>query len=157
MSSELIEGRFMKILHVVGGDLSGGAARGAYWLHNALNQYGVKSKLMVSRASKTKDPNVIEIEQSKIDMIKNRIRYQLDQIPLYLYRRRDRYIFSPAIVGYDITKTKQYNEADIIHFHWINGGLIDIKLFAKIKKPIVWTFRDTIKKWQNMIFLRYLP
>ena len=132
----------MKILHVVGGDLSGGAARGAYWLHNALIKDGVKSKLIVSQASKIKDPNVIEIEQSKLDKLKNRIRSQLDQIPLYLYRKRDRYIFSPAIVGYDITKTKQYREAAIIHFHWINGGLIDIKLFAKIKKPIVWTFRD---------------
>ena len=132
----------MKILHVVGGDLSGGAARGAYWLHNALNRGGIESKLIVSRASRINDPNVIEIEQSKVDKLKNMVRSQLDQIPLYIYRKRDRYIFSSAIVGYDITKIKQYKEADIIHFHWINGGLNNIKLFAKIKKPIVWTFRD---------------
>lgn len=41
----------MKVLHLVGGDLSGGAARGAYWLHQALLHAGVDSWLLCDSLS----------------------------------------------------------------------------------------------------------
>ena len=44
--------------------------------------------------------------------------------------------------GINFTKTKEYQEFDIIHLHWINGGFVNIKHLAKVDKPIVWTMRD---------------
>lgn len=38
----------MKILHIVAGDLGGGAARGAYWLHCGLKELGVDSKIITN-------------------------------------------------------------------------------------------------------------
>ena len=31
---------------------------------------------------------------------------------------------------------------DIVHLHWINGGMINVKDLLKINKPIVWTMHD---------------
>jgi len=33
----------MRVLHLVAGELTGGAARGAYWLHRGLMEIGVDS------------------------------------------------------------------------------------------------------------------
>ena len=35
----------MKVLHLVAGELTGGAARGAYWLHQGLRSLGVDSRV----------------------------------------------------------------------------------------------------------------
>ncbi len=31
---------------------------------------------------------------------------------------------------------------DIVHLHWINGGMIKIEDLLKIKKPLVWSLHD---------------
>lgn len=59
----------MKVLHVIGGNLSGGTARGAYWLHQGLRKTGVDSKILVQRAD-VKDKNVISLTNNKITSIK---------------------------------------------------------------------------------------
>lgn len=44
---------------------------------------------------------------------------------------------------YDITISKEYDEADIINLHWV-GNFIDYKsFFKKNKKIVVWTLRDS--------------
>lgn len=67
---------------------------------------------------------------------------QLDNLLLVFYPKRKRVIFSTGMFGIDFTKTREYQEADIIHLHWINGGFVNIKHLSKINKPIVWTMRD---------------
>ena len=37
-----------KVLHLVAGRHDGGAARGAYWLHKALNDKGVESTILTN-------------------------------------------------------------------------------------------------------------
>lgn len=39
----------MRILHLTGGNLLGGAARGAYWLHKGLLSVGVDSTFVIQR------------------------------------------------------------------------------------------------------------
>lgn len=132
----------MKVLHIVAGDLSGGAARGAYWLHSGLRELGVNSKVFANSKITLGDDNVVTTMKSKKDKALNMVRSQLDNLLLLLYPKRKRIIFSTGMFGVDFTKTKEYKEADIIHLHWINGGFINIKHLAKIDKPIVWTLRD---------------
>jgi len=50
--------------------------------------------------------------------------------------------FSTGICGFNIGKTRGFKEADIIHLHWINNGMLSIPRIGKIQKPIVWTMRD---------------
>jgi glycosyltransferase involved in cell wall biosynthesis len=132
----------VKVLHIVAGDLSGGAARGAYWLHSGLRELGVNSKVFANSKITLGDDNVVTTMKSKKDKALNMVRSQLDNLLLLLYPKRKRIIFSTGMFGVDFTKTKEYKEADIIHLHWINGGFINIKHLAKIDKPIVWTLRD---------------
>ncbi len=50
-----------------------------------------------------------------------------------------------ANCGQDITKTKEYQEADVIHLHWINQGFLSLDTIEKIVnsgKRIVWTMHD---------------
>jgi len=132
----------MKVLHIVAGDLSGGAARGAYWLHNGLSEIGVESKIFTNSRITLGDANVVSIVKSKKDKAFDMIRSQLDNIFLSLYPKRKRIIFSSGVFGTDFTKTKEYKETDIIHLHWINDGFVNMKHLSKIDKPIVWTMRD---------------
>jgi glycosyltransferase involved in cell wall biosynthesis len=91
----------------------------------------LNDKKIISTISKYKDSKV-----------KNIIRLKIDQYSTIFYKNRKSRIFSTGFVGFNFTKLKEYNEADIIHLHWINGGFVNIKLLSKIKKPIIWTMRD---------------
>jgi len=132
----------MKILHIVGGGLTGGAARGAYWLHQALKELNIDSKVFTNSKINLGDKSVVTIVKSKKGRVFNLIRGQLDNVLMAFYPKRKRIIFSSGIFGVDFTKSKEFKEADIIHLHWINAGFVNIKHLSKIDKPIVWTIRD---------------
>ena len=132
----------MKILHIVSGDLNGGAARGAYWLHKALNENGIDSKIYTNSRITLDYEKVVTTNKTKKDNFFNSIRYRLDKIFLLFYRSKMKRIFSTGFFGINFTKSNEYKEADIIHLHWINGGFVNIKHLSKIDKPLVWTIRD---------------
>lgn len=131
----------IKVLHVVAGDLNEGAARGAYWLHQGLLKYEVESRMIV-QYDDSKDPAVKQIYDNKFHNLLVLSRIVLDRLPVILYHKREKSIFSTGISGFDIRKLSDYQWADIIHLHWINNGMINVKLLNKIDKPIVWTMRD---------------
>ena len=109
----------MKILHIVAGDLSGGAARGAYWLHIGLKELGIERKIFTNSKITLGDDSVVVITKLKKDKIFNMIRRQLDSLLMLCYQKRKKIIFSSGLFGIDFIKTKEYQEADIIHLHWI--------------------------------------
>ena len=132
----------MKILHIVSGDLNGGAARGAYWLHSGLKELNIDSKIFTNSKITLGDNSVVTINNSKKRKAINIIRGQLDNLFPLFYRKRKKIIFSSSFFGVDFTKTNEYKEADIVHLHWINGSFVNIKHLGKIEKSIVWTMRD---------------
>ena len=55
----------MKILHIIGGDLSyGGAAKGALILHNALFKAGINSSILNDTPTKNNYKNITYINQN---------------------------------------------------------------------------------------------
>ncbi|UUX92244.1 glycosyltransferase family 4 protein [Methanoplanus endosymbiosus] len=132
----------MKILHIVAGDLTGGASRGAYWLHLGLKELGIDSKIITNSKETFGDKNVISVTENKKSKLIDMIRSQLDMFPTVFYQNRKKVIFSTGFVGFDFTKTREYKEADIIHLHWINNGFINMRHLSKISKPVIWTMRD---------------
>ncbi|MHA2939795.1 glycosyltransferase family 4 protein [Vibrio sp. RC27] len=132
----------MNILHLASGELTGGAARGAYWLHKGLLNKNINSKLMITGCSPDNDHRVIGLSDTKLGNIQRLVRYKLDSLILKLYKDRASTIFSCGLVGVDFTKSEEYKQADIIHLHWVNLGMLDVKVLKKINKPIVWTLRD---------------
>lgn len=132
----------IKVLHLVSGSLSGGAARGAYWLHQGLLNLGIESKVLIKSREIIDDSSVHSILTGNKQKLKGVLDSQLDQLPVKFYRRRKDFIFSTGTRGFDITKHPLYQWADLIHMHWINDGFISIKDVGKIEKPILWTLRD---------------
>lgn len=131
----------MKILIVNTSDIQGGAARAAYRLHKALLAEGVDSKMLVQ--SKFSDDFTVLGPQSKLQKVMGKLRPRLDSIPILRYKKRTKILFSPSWVPFSglVDKINALNP-DVVHLHWIAGGMLRIEELAKIKAPIVWSLHD---------------
>lgn len=134
----------MKIIHVVSGSLSSGAARGALWLHLALLENGYNSWLITTSevATNLRSKNIHRIKKKQfprnVSFIVNKLlKYLLN----FLYPSKFKLIFSFGVDGYDIIDDYHFKTADIIHLHFINS-MVSLESLGKIKKPIIWTMRD---------------
>lgn len=131
----------LKVLHLVAGELSGGAARGAYWLHQAQREIGIDSTLVTSGRDNLGDDSVVALGASNVSRLKFALLNRLGNLPTFFYRKRKPWIFNTGFAGIDFTKLPEFREADLIHLHWVNG-LVSMRTLRKVKKPIVWTLRD---------------
>jgi len=131
----------MKVLIVNTYDIQGGAARAAYRLHRALIDAGIDSYMLVQ--SKASDDYTVIGPTTKIQKAIAKMRPTLDQIPVQFYKNRTKTPFSPAWLPFSniVDKINEINP-DIVHLHWICGGLMRIEDIAKIKAPIVWSLHD---------------
>ncbi len=127
----------MKIVHLSSGDLDGGAARGAYWLHRALRESGMDSRMLVQNKL-SDDPSVLAYGTAW----QNRLARRADKLPLRLYKRRQDVIFSPATLVRPVQRAVNALAPDIVNLHWVNDGFVSPESVAGIRAPIVWTLRD---------------
>jgi len=131
----------MKILIVSAYDIKGGAARATYRLHKSLQNIGVCTKMVVQ--DKTSDDCTVFGPKSKIKEIFTQLRPGLNQLPVKKYRRRQQITFSPSWLPLsEIVNRVCEIDPDIVHLHWVTGGMIRIEDLAKINKPIVWSLHD---------------
>lgn len=131
----------MKVLIVNTSDTQGGAARAAYRLHRALLIEGIDSKMLV-QYKKSDDFTVIG-PKTWIQKILGKLRPILERLPTLLYKNRGSTLFSQGWLPFS-TIIDSINEInpDVVHLHWIAGGMIRIEDLAKIKSPIVWSLHD---------------
>ena len=131
----------MKILIVNTSDINGGAARATYRLHKSLLNSGVDSQMLVQ--DKHSDDYTVIGPGTKIKKAIAKIRPTLDQLPVTRYKKRTKIIFSPAWLPFSgiVNRINEINP-DIVHLHWIAGGMLRIEDLTKIKKPIVWSLHD---------------
>ena len=131
----------MKILIVSTLDIKGGAAKAAYRLHHTLLKAGIDSHMLVQ--NKLSDDHTVIGPASKLEMMINIARPTLDRIPLLFYKQRKNVEFYPAFLPFSriLKKIEQINP-DMVHLHWINGGMLRIEDIAKIKVPVVWSLHD---------------
>lgn len=131
----------MKILIVNYSDLSGGAARASYRLFSSLNKLGIDSEMLV--AKKISDSPLVKTFPIKINYFRLLIVNYFNLQKIKKYRKRDQVIFSPSLIS-SKTAVKLINksDADIVHLHWINNGMLSISDIKKIKKPVVWSLHD---------------
>lgn len=131
----------MKVLIVNTSDILGGAARAAYRLHRSLLVSGVNSHMLVQDKS-SDDYSVIGPDSFR-QKLSSKIRPVIDRFPIYRYKNRNQTLFSPSWPPFSeiVDKINQFNP-DIVHLHWIAGGMLRIEDIAKIKAPIVWSLHD---------------
>lgn len=130
-----------KVLHIVADSLTGGAARGAYWLHLGLLELGVHSVVLNNARDGSTGVEVHSLAATPIKKLKFLWFALLGRLFTFFYFKKKPRIFSTGFVGVDITKHPDYYDADVVHLHWVNG-LLPTHILKKIKKPIVWTVRD---------------
>lgn len=149
-----------KVLHISTLDI-GGAASAAIRLHKALLHLGIDSHFLTLGKSNRNIPSkhifepIIEpISLAKV--LKKSIKVKLGwESPHDFYHQQQSMLgneskgmgFSFPDTLDDITQSPIYQEADLIHLHWVAGWLDYPSFFSKNRslfgnKPIVWTLHD---------------
>lgn len=132
----------MKILIVNTSDISGGAAKAGFRLHQSLLQSGVNSKMIVLNKI-SDDSNTLKVPQTIFFKYITIILNRLENFQIRKYPNRIKTFFS--ISKYSSKQTLKFinkQNADIVHLHWINSGMLSIQDIAKINKPIIWSLHD---------------
>ena len=132
----------MRVLIVNTSEKTGGAAVAANRLMEALNNNGVKAKMLV-RDKETRHLTVCGLRPSW------RLRWHFlwERLIIWLHlhlQREHLFEIDIANCGTDITQLPEFREADVVHLHWINQGMLSLRDIRKImeEKPVVWTMHD---------------
>ena len=133
----------MRVLIVNTSERTGGAAVAANRLMKALNNNGVKAKMLV-RDKESDALTVVGLPKSP--MLHWHFLWERFVIFCRLhFSRKHLFEVDIANTGSDITRLREFQEADVIHLHWINQGMLSLKGIQKILrsgKPVVWTMHD---------------
>lgn len=133
----------MRVLIVNTSERAGGAAVAAKRLMEALNNYGVKAKMLVGD-KETEDIKVVGLRQGWA----RQWHFLWERWCVFFHLHFSRkHLFEVDIAnsGTDITKLREFREADVVHLHWINQGMLSLDGIKKILesgKPVVWTMHD---------------
>jgi glycosyltransferase involved in cell wall biosynthesis len=133
----------MNILIVSTSDMHGGAAIAAYRLMEALLAEKENVKMLVSK-KQSSHPAVI-LTGSRLS---NKLNFYRERGIIFLQNRLSRqYLFDVSIAnsGLSITDLPEFKQADIIHLHWINQGMLSLNEIGYIissGKKVVWTMHD---------------
>ena len=133
----------MRVLIINTTERQGGPAIAAYRLTEALKNHGIKAKMLVRRKS-TEQVTTVLADTS----IANRLSMLWERLSVAFnthFRRNRIYAIDLGHSGGDITELPEFKQANVIHLHWINDGMLSLAAVEKIiasGKPIVWTMHD---------------
>ena len=133
----------MRVLIVNTSERNGGAAVAANRLMEALNNHGVKAKMLV-RDKQSDSLTVVGLQGKWWQQWC----FLWERLAIFChlhFSRKHLFELDIANTGTDITRLPEFREADIIHLHWINQGMLSLGVIRKILnsgKPVVWTMHD---------------
>ncbi|MBO5135137.1 MAG: glycosyltransferase family 4 protein [Bacteroidaceae bacterium] len=133
----------MRVLLVNTSDSAGGAAIAARRLLSALNNHGVQATMLV-RDKLTDHLRIKQLPPSPL----LRAKFALERAEIFAtngFSRENLFAVDHATHGYDITHLPEFEQADVIHLHWINQGMLSLSDIRKVLtsgKRIVWTLHD---------------
>lgn len=133
----------MRVLIINTSERTGGAAIAAGRLLEALKNNGLKAKMVV-RDKQSDKLNVIGLPNNWFTVAK----FVWERVIIWganTFRRNNLFAVDIANTGTDITTLPEFQQADVIHLHWINQGMLSLKDIGKILrsgKPVVWTMHD---------------
>ena len=138
----------IRVLSVCTSDSSGGAARAAYRIHLAVQEYGIESRMFVKDKG-TKDDRVIPLNEflpqnalyRVFDWVRNKVKNKWQHYQWGKYPKKGPYFMSD-LRSTDIGGALQKMDYDILHLHWVNLRFLPLEQLPK-DKPIVWTLHDS--------------
>lgn len=133
----------MRVLIVSTAEKTGGAAVAANRLVEALNNSGVKAKMLV-RDKTTEDITTVQLPHRWLAQW--RFLWERWCVFCHLHFSKNHlFDIDIANAGADITSLPEFKEADVIHLHWINQGMLSLASIRKIVKSgkaVVVTMHD---------------
>lgn len=137
----------MKVLLINTNDNNGGAAIACRRLMDALTGAGIDVKMLVLTRT-TDDPRIREVDASRWRHLRRKAAFVAERLQVFLqngFSRGRLFTVSTASFGYDLSCHPLVKEADVIHLHWINHGMLSLKGIGKLLrlgKPVIWTMHD---------------
>lgn len=123
-------------------DLCGGAGLGAYRLLQGLLFLGANAQLFVQE-KKSDDDHVRGIG-GPAGRVLGQFFSCIDPLPKLFYPNRHRDAWSCGYLCNPFVPFKTFDQADIIHLHWINAGMVSIRAIGQLpSQSIVWTLHDS--------------
>ena len=133
----------MRVLLINTSERIGGAAISCGRLMEALRKNGIKVKMLV-RDKQTDEIAVVPLPHSwKLLWV-----FLWERLRIWMtngFHRQNLFKVDIANAGNDVTQFPEFQQADIVHLHWINQGMLSLKGIRKILesgKPVVWTMHD---------------
>ena len=138
----------IKVLSVCTSDSSGGAARAAYRIHQAVKPWGVDSQMFVKNKG-THDSDVLSVQEflpknplyKAFDWARNKIKNKWQHYLWEKYPQRSG-DFMSDLRSTDIGDALRKIDYDVLHLHWVNLRFLPLDKLPK-DKPIVWTLHDS--------------
>ena len=133
----------MHITHISHSNTRGGAANYVKRIIESNESIGIKNSLLASSVAKSE--NIFEtskITQTIFGKLYSKLTQTIDKKMNKLEYRIDYRFKSPNQIGALSAKKINLSDTDVVHMHWVNGGIISIKQIGKIDKPIVWSMLD---------------
>lgn len=133
----------MRVLLVNTSDNAGGAAIAARRLLMALNNYGVQATMLV-RDKTLPNPRIKALPPSPA----LRAKFVMERAEIFAlnrFRRENLFAVDHASHGTDITRLPEFQQADVVHLHWVNQAMLsmgDIARVLRSGKRVVWTLHD---------------
>ena len=133
----------MRVLIINTSERIGGAAIAASRLMDSLNNNGIKAKMLV-REKQTDRLSVVGLKKNGWRIWQ----FIWERIVIWKanhFKRHNLFAVDIANTGTDITVLPEFKQAEIIHLHWINQGMLSLKDLRKILlsgKPVIWTMHD---------------
>lgn len=118
--------KFMRVLLINTSERIGGAAVAASRLMESLKNNGIKAKLLV-RDKQTDRITVVSLSHNWRMVWK----FVWERIVIWkanCFKRDNIFAVDIANTGTDITTLPEFQQADIIHLHWINQGMLSLKI-----------------------------
>lgn len=134
----------MKILHLLGGSPTGGAALGTKFLHEGLLALGADSRVVGTSSSGGGGLDPYRPVPSLFPAtLERQLRSKLEQSWIrLLYSRPGNEPFSPSLLGPPIGRSRWYKTADLLHVHWAGFGSLRLEDILRFSGPVVITLRD---------------
>ena len=137
-----------RILVVSTSDASGGAARAAYRIHQAVQEQGTESRMLVKNKI-TADNSILPLSGFTpansayriYDWVRNKIKNKIQHYRWNRYPNRED-VFMSDLRSVPLHGTLQQLDFDVLHLHWVNLRYLDLNELRKVHKPIVWTLHD---------------
>ena len=133
----------MRVLIINTSERIGGAAIAAYRLMDALKNNGIKAKMLV-RDKQTDQISVVGLKKSWWKVWQ----FIWERVVIWKankFKKHNLFAVDIANTGTDITSLPEFKQADVIHLHWINQGMLSLNSIKQILssgKPVVWTMHD---------------